>query len=92
MRPIDADALMAQVIRKVPGPANKRYTEGFNDALMKFRSMISTAPTIEVKELVHCKDCGWAEKCGDKYECMHNHGLVELLNGNDFCSYGEVKE
>lgn len=41
---------------------------------------------------VRCKNCVWAEKCGEKYECMHDHGLVELLDGDDFCSYGEVKE
>ena len=39
-RMIDADELLKQLQRKKCGPANKRYTEGFNDCLLKVRSMI----------------------------------------------------
>ena len=46
-RLIDADALLKRLVKKKAESANKRYTEGFNDALMRFRSMVSTAPTIE---------------------------------------------
>ena len=45
MRPVDADALMAKLNRKKAGPANQRYTEGFNDCLMRVRSMVHSAPT-----------------------------------------------
>ena len=47
MRLIDGDALQEKLTKKKPGPANARYTEGFNDALLRFKSMINTAPTIE---------------------------------------------
>ena len=50
-RYIDADSLMRQLNRKKAGTANKRYTEGFNDALMRFRSMVSTAPTVSSDEV-----------------------------------------
>ena len=46
MRPVDADALMAKLNRKKAGPANQRYTEGFNDCLMRVRSMVHSAPTL----------------------------------------------
>lgn len=46
MRPIDADVLMEQLNRKKAGSANRRYTEGFNDCLMRIRSMVHSAPTL----------------------------------------------
>ena len=46
MRPIDGDALMEKLNRKKAGPANQRYTEGFNDCLMRVRSMVHSAPTL----------------------------------------------
>lgn len=46
MRPVDADALMAKLNKKKAGPANQRYTEGFNDCLMRVRSMVHSAPTL----------------------------------------------
>ena len=46
MRAIDADALMERLNRKKAGPANQRYTEGFNDCLMRVRSMVHSAPTL----------------------------------------------
>ena len=45
-RPIDADYLMERLNRKKAGPANKRYTEGFNDCLMRVRSMVHSMPTL----------------------------------------------
>lgn len=47
MRLIDADALMDQLTKKKPEAANKRYTEGFNDAILRMRSMVHSAPTVE---------------------------------------------
>lgn len=45
-RAIDADYLMERLNRKKAGPANKRYTEGFNDCLMRVRSMVHSMPTL----------------------------------------------
>jgi hypothetical protein len=47
VRTIDGDALQEKLTKKKPAPANARYTEGFNDALLRFKSMIHTAPIIE---------------------------------------------
>ena len=52
-RLIGADALMRQLEKKRSEPGNRRYTEGFNDALMRFRSMIHSAPTIDAEPVRH---------------------------------------
>lgn len=51
MRYIDADALMDQLTRKKAPTGAIRHTEGFNDALMRVRSMVHSAPTIQLPEL-----------------------------------------
>lgn len=50
---LDADKLMDSLTRKKSSVANQRYTEGFNDALMRFRSMLHSAPSADVVEVVH---------------------------------------
>lgn len=45
-RAIDGDKLLEQLQKKKAGPANKRYTEGFNDCLMRVRSMVHSMPTL----------------------------------------------
>lgn len=46
-RPIDADALLERLTKKKPKAGKARYTDGYNDALLVFRSMIHGAPTVE---------------------------------------------
>ena len=46
IRPVDANKLLERHRKKKAGPANMRYTEGFNDCLMRVRSMIHSAPTL----------------------------------------------
>lgn len=45
-RAIDGDKLLEQLQKKKAGPANKRYTEGFNDCLMRVRSIVHSMPTL----------------------------------------------
>lgn len=52
-RCIDANALQAKLERKKAGVANQRYTEGWNDCLMRIKSMVSKAPTIDTMLVVH---------------------------------------
>ena len=40
---IDRNALLQAMNKKKCGPANQRYVEGWNDCLMRIRSMVSTA-------------------------------------------------
>lgn len=46
MRPIDADVLMNQLERKRCWEINKKFLEGFNDCMLRVRSMVHSAPTI----------------------------------------------
>ena len=57
-RTIDADALQKQLSRKKAEVCNARYTEGFNDALLRFKSMIHAAPTVIAE--------GWLERNKDE--------------------------
>lgn len=91
MRPVDADALMAKLNRKKAGPANQRYTEGFNDCLMRVRSMVHSAPTLtppnewvsvdeklpEPGERVLATDCGFV---GEFY--INERGQWQRYNVN----------
>lgn len=52
MRPIDADALQNQLSRKKSAVCAERYTEGFNDALLRFKSMIHAAPTVQTERRI----------------------------------------
>ena len=63
-RLIDADALMGQLEKKRSGPGNQRYTEGFNDSLMRFRSMIHSARTIDAEPVRHGR---WEEYPNSAY-------------------------
>ena len=82
MRLIDADALLERLIKKTAGPANKRFTEGFNDALMRFRSMVSDAPTIEAYTIEDLRD---AYRDGQDNECCG----CDILPQED-CPYYEA--
>ena len=77
-RYIDADALQAQLERKKAGVANQRYTEGWNDCMMRVKSMVSTAPTADVASVRYgeWKDRdrsglkvyqGWVASCCDMW-------------------------
>lgn len=57
MRLIYADKLLERLAKKKPGAANNRYTDGFNDAIMCFRSMVHGSPTVDAVPVVRCRDC-----------------------------------
>lgn len=87
-RYIDAEKLMEQVVKKKPETAKVRWTEGFNDAIARVRSMIHSAPTADVVEVVRCKNCryfhkekgGWCEKHDFEFDV------------DDYCRHGERNE
>lgn len=45
---IERDALQAALQRKKAGAANGRYTDGWNDCLMRCKSMVSCFPAADV--------------------------------------------
>lgn len=94
MRPIDADDLMNCVNRKHSEVGKSRYTEGFNDAVLRVRSMIHSAKTIDAVEVVRCKDCKWWETYKGKpeqseYNC---YKLEVFTNGEFYCADGRSRK
>nr|DAO98808.1 MAG TPA: DNA-directed RNA polymerase [Caudoviricetes sp.] len=49
---IDSGAFQAALVRKQCGPANQRYTDGWNDCLLRVKSMVSKAPAANVAPVV----------------------------------------
>lgn len=57
--------------------ANQRYTEGWNDCMMRIKSMVSKAPTVDVVLLTHgykwafiCSRCGYIDS--HPFDDRHN--------------------
>lgn len=50
---IDKGAFQAALVRKKCGPANIKYTDGWNDCLMRVKSMVSKAPAADVAPVTH---------------------------------------
>ena len=84
MRLIDADALMKEFIDFVRDSNNSDFAPvpTWNDAV----SLVGSAPTADVAEVVRCKDCVWH---AEKY-C--NNLNVWGFKDEDFCSLGRRKE
>ena len=50
---IDREALQIALQRKKARAANGRYTAGWNDCLMRFKSMVSCFPAADVRPVKH---------------------------------------
>lgn len=94
-RLIDANALMERLERKKCEPAKVRYTEGYNDALMRFRSMVHGAPTVDAVPVVRCKDCKWAEVdawwtyCKLRHKEDTTNSIIYTCTHDFYCADGE---
>ena len=65
---VSKETLQEKLTRKKAGPANKRYTEGWNDAILMVKSMIHGEKAADVAPVRHgrwldgkCTVCGWEE-------------------------------
>lgn len=83
---------MERLNKKKAGPANKRYTEGFNDCLMRVRSMVHSMPTltppnewVSVEERLPIKSGEYLA-----YTTDENIGLIEF--DKDCGEFGFSKE
>ena len=64
------------------------------NAQMNIQLLPSIQPTIDAVEVVRCKDCKHMKYAIDKAKngiCAALGALI-IMNGNDYCSYGERKE
>lgn len=81
---IEREALQAALVRKRCGVANQRYTEGWNDCLLRVKSMVSKAPSADVAPVVRCYQCRSYNKPRLGWCSFH----MDRENYDDFCSYG----
>ena len=98
---IDRKALLEAMMRKKSGLASRRYVEGWNDCLMRVRSMVSTAPSADVAPVVRCRECKYCKESDllapNKFCYRLRHPIGDRQIGynfspDDFCSYGERKD
>ena len=82
MRPIDADKLKRKVQRIATEAWMMKLNASVETTLNQFLDYIDQAPTIDI---VRCKEC--TERNDDW--CMY---WQNVINPDDFCSYGERKE
>lgn len=68
---LSKETLQEKLNRKKAGPANKRYTEGWNDAILMVKSMIHSEKPADVSPVRHGQwECGKpCPVCGrDRFE------------------------
>ena len=82
---INAGDLQAQLERKKAGIANQRYTEGWNDCMMRIKSMVSKAPAVDAVPVVRCKDCYYSAVVGDTLYCTF---WSKNTDENGYCHEG----
>lgn len=83
---IEREALQAALMRKRCGVANQRYTEGWNDCLLRIKSMVSTAHAADVAPVVRCCDCKYHHDCGTHF--CDRLGMDCPDDSEFFCKYG----
>lgn len=94
MRPIDADSLMRRLQKKKSTFFDRKQTEGFNDAIMRVRSMVHSEKTVDPeslpivqqlrKQLADVRPVAygeWASLGGDEW-CCTNCGHVISTEGS----------
>ena len=72
---VSKETLQAKLNRKKAEPANKRYTEGWNDAILMVKSMIHSEKAADVEPVVHGR---W----DDEHKCTvcHNEAFYKISN------------
>lgn len=85
MRLIDADRIVYSWHIDADGEEHDGVT---------LQSIIKKMPTIDAVEVVRCKDCKHMKYAIDKAKngMCGVHSALIIMNGNDYCSYGERKE
>lgn len=84
---IEREALQTALMRKRCGVANQRYTEGWNDCLLRVKSMVSKAHAIDVAPVVHGD---WLLRhigTGHYWECSvcHTNPCIYVTEHTKFC-------
>ena len=68
-----------------------------NEVLRKqIGQYIDSAPTVDAVEVIRCRDCKhYSRLCScllhSEIADIYSSGFAVMMDGNDFCSYGEKK-
>ena len=83
---ISRSALMERLMRKKCGPANVKYTAGWNDCIMRGRAMVHSAATVppQVEHGSPCDLCRYSppSSCDDK-PCTMCPAEAKMDGGED---------
>lgn len=95
---IEREAFQAALQKKKADIANKRYTEGWNDCLMRIKSMVSCFPAADAAPVVHGR---WVQKkewhlgrwvawfecseCGEHDDNSDMYEMMPFCNLSNYC-------
>ena len=86
---IDADELQMKLTKKESTVCMHRYTDGYNDALLRFKSMVHSAKTVESRVLIR------EEKImqrNEYYASLSLNELAEEINNNSEWDTQQLQE
>ena len=83
---ISKETLQEKLNRKKAGPANKRYTEGWNDAILMVKSMIHSEKAADVAPVRHGR---WIKHDDGVFTCSECENAES--NESYFCRYCGAK-
>lgn len=86
---IEREALQTALQRKKAIVADKRYTEGWNDCMMRIKSMVHSAKAADVAPVVRCGECERRTKSADLTYTIYCPWFGQQMDKTDFCSFGE---
>lgn len=79
---IDATSLQERLKRKQGKVgSNMRYAEGYNDALLVFKSVIHSEPAANVQIITHGK---WTHLCSGEWCCTHCGEVIHTEGSWEF--------
>ena len=59
----------------------------------QFRTAVECSPTVDVVEVVRCKDCRWGKEACGNIECFVDSNIPSEYHGYEwFCPNGERRE
>lgn len=93
-RYIDADALYASIAKDTYLLTDESNSRDYGMFLIGIRKKIDNAPTIDVVEVVRCKDCRHANECHKSVQYTRNEPNTVTIGYSqiEWCSRGERRE
>jgi len=91
-RYVEVDAFDERVRISV-GLVEEELTDDYKDGVRCTLEMLKTQPTVDVVEVVRCRDCTWWKSIfswnGKEHKVCVRESAEPLRESDDYCSYGE---